>query len=92
MIRHNARNEPLTESQLVAAARARNPIGDTELCTDCGHAVDGHDRRAEDGICEVCHVIGGPCQDVYIKHEPGCPLEAGGDCDCVERRLHPSKP
>lgn len=25
-----------------------------ELCTDCGHAADLHDRRAEDGDCSEC--------------------------------------
>jgi hypothetical protein len=31
-----------------------------ELCIDCGHAADGHDRRAEDGSCEACDP-GGSC-------------------------------
>lgn len=26
----------------------------TEVCHDCGHPTDGHDRRAEDGVCEAC--------------------------------------
>jgi hypothetical protein len=30
------------------------PNDDIEKCLDCGHAVDDHDRRAEDGECFVC--------------------------------------
>ena len=36
----------------------------TELCADCGHPTDGHDRRAEDGRCEACG-YGEPCVSRY---------------------------
>jgi len=32
-----------------------------DVCLDCGHPVDDHDRRAEDGSCNRCNVIEGPC-------------------------------
>jgi hypothetical protein len=27
---------------------------DVELCVECGHPTDNHDRRAEDGDCLDC--------------------------------------
>lgn len=27
---------------------------DIELCRECDHAVDDHDRRGEDGVCDQC--------------------------------------
>ena len=45
-----------------------DPGCDVELCDDCDHAVDLHDLRAFDGICEQCDADtgfgaddGGPC-------------------------------
>jgi len=44
-----------------------------ELCPDCNHPTDGHDRRAEDGACEACDAdpTGGPCSTIIaaILHE-----------------------
>lgn len=60
---------------------------DIERCDDCGHAVDSHDRRAEDGSCEHCDdvaSVGGysPCATIGRAIDPHADhdLETCGEC------------
>ena len=60
-----------------------------ETCHDCGHAVDGHDRRGEDGECFTCNTTNGICrfpseyQRAYVKREANEAIAYGR-----ERRRH----
>ena len=51
--------------------------GRARALRQCGHSVDDHDRRAEDGECFACNAEGGPCAARADRTRPPDPAAIG---------------